>query len=164
MTSVHQSSLVRFLHWGPILSIIIYKFVTLTTLYFTEMWWPCFGSLGGFLNNALLLTLFVISFSCYLKCVIVGPGFLPLKWKPEFEKDQQYLQFCRICDGYKAPRVHHCHKCNRCVLKMDHHCPWLNTCVGHANHPSFVIFIFVSIVASIQSSTLLLRTLLLVLA
>ncbi|CAH1716017.1 unnamed protein product [Aphis gossypii] len=164
MTSVRQSSLARFLHWGPILSIIIYKFVTLTTLYFTEMWWPCFGSLGGFLNNALLLTLFVISFSCYLKCVIVGPGFLPLKWKPEFEKDQQYLQFCRICDGYKAPRVHHCHKCNRCVLKMDHHCPWLNTCVGHANHPSFVIFIFVSIVASIQSSTLLLRTLLLVLA
>jgi len=104
----------------------------------------------------------------------------------EFEEDQQYLQFCTICDGYKAPRVHHCHKCNnlkhfklslsvficskifnignRCVLKMDHHCPWLNTCVGHANHPSFVIFIFVSIVASIQSSTLLLRTLLLVLA
>jgi len=46
------------------------------------MWWPCFGSLGGFLNNVLLLALFVISFSCYLKCVIVGPGFLPLKWKP----------------------------------------------------------------------------------
>lgn len=61
---------------------VIYKFVTLTTLYFTEMWWPCFGSLGGFLNNVLLLTLFVISFSCYLKSVIVGPGFLPLKWKP----------------------------------------------------------------------------------
>lgn len=51
-------------------------------MYFTELWWPCFGSLGGFLNNALLLTLFVISFSCYLKSVIVGPGFLPLKWKP----------------------------------------------------------------------------------
>lgn len=53
---------------------------------------------------------------------------------------------------------------NRCVLKMDHHCPWLNTCVGHANHPSFMIFIFTSIIASIQSSTLLLRILLLVLA
>lgn len=106
MPPVRQSSLTRFLHWGPILSIskflffkyfsehlyvllfdfecisVIYKFVTLTTLYFTEMWWPCFGSLGGFLNNVLLLTLFVISFSCYLKSVIVGPGFLPLKWKP----------------------------------------------------------------------------------
>lgn len=96
-----QSTLTRFVHWGPILSIskyllkgfiliffkffsisVIYKVVTLSTLYFTEMWWPCFGSLGGFLNNALLLTLFVISFSCYLKSVIIGPGFLPFKWKP----------------------------------------------------------------------------------
>lgn len=95
-----QSTLKKFVHWGPILSIskdlmiymyllfnlscisVIYKFVTLTTLYFTEMWWPCFASLGGFLNNALLLTLFVISFSCYLKSVIVGPGYLPLKWEP----------------------------------------------------------------------------------
>ncbi|XP_025420953.1 palmitoyltransferase ZDHHC6-like isoform X4 [Sipha flava] len=94
----------------------------------------------------------------------IGPGFLPLKWKPNLEEDEQYLQFCRICDGYKAPRVHHCHKCNRCVLKMDHHCPWLNTCVGYSNHPSFVIFIFISIIASIQSSILLLKTLLLVLA
>jgi len=105
MSTVRHSPSVfrRFVHWGPILSIgkcwktfirrffvlihlervsVIYKFVTLTTLYFTEMWWPCFGSLGGFLNNALLLTLFVVSFSCYLKSVIVGPGFLPPKWKP----------------------------------------------------------------------------------
>lgn len=53
---------------------------------------------------------------------------------------------------------------NRCVLKMDHHCPWLNTCVGNENHCYFLVFIFVSIVASIQSSTLMLKTLLLVLA
>ncbi|XP_050428793.1 palmitoyltransferase ZDHHC6-like [Adelges cooleyi] len=149
----------RFVHWGPILSILIFKFVTLTTLYFTEMWWPIFGSLGGILNTALLLSLFVISFSCYLKSVFVGPGFLPYKWTPNCEEDQQYLQFCKICNGFKAPRVHHCHKCNRCVLKMDHHCPWLNTCVGHANYPSFILFIFFSIVATIQSATLLLKTL-----
>ncbi|XP_050531682.1 palmitoyltransferase ZDHHC6-like [Daktulosphaira vitifoliae] len=155
------SILRRFIHWGPILSIVIYKLVTLTTLYFTEIWWPIFGSLGGFLNQILLLTLFFISFSCYLKSVFIGPGFLPLKWKPDYEEDQEYLQFCKICEGFKAPRVHHCHKCNRCVLKMDHHCPWLNTCVGFANYPYFITFIFFSIVAAIQSATLLFKTLLL---
>lgn len=25
---------------------------------------------------------------------------------------------------------------------MDHHCPWINSCVGHANHASFVRFLF----------------------
>ena len=30
----------------------------------------------------------------------------------------------------------------RCVTKMDHHCPWINSCVGHANHASFVRFLF----------------------
>lgn len=40
-----------------------------------------------------------------------------------------YLQYCSVCEGYKAPRSHHCRKCGRCVMKMDHHCPWLN-CVS----------------------------------
>lgn len=27
--------------------------------------------------------------------------------------DIQYLQFCIVCQGYKAPRSHHCRKCKR---------------------------------------------------
>jgi hypothetical protein len=44
---------------------------------------------------------------------------------------------CFSCEGFKAPRAHHCRKCERCVLKMDHHCPWINNCVGHFNHGHF---------------------------
>ena len=34
----------------------------------------------------------------------------PLQEKKE---DEQYLQFCNFCEGFKAPRSHHCRKCNR---------------------------------------------------
>lgn len=83
--SNHWNILVNYLLYFECIS-VIYTGVTLATLAFTELWWPCFGSLGGFLNIALFLSLFVISFTSYLKCVIVGPGFLPLKWKPVWVK------------------------------------------------------------------------------
>lgn len=36
----------------------------------------------------------------------------------ENKEDERKLQFCKICDSFKAPRSHHCRKCNRCVFKM----------------------------------------------
>lgn len=27
-----------------------------------------------------------------------------------------YLQYCKVCQAYKAPRSHHCRKCNRYCL------------------------------------------------
>lgn len=72
----------------------------------------------------------------------MGPGHVPYRWKPHVEEDSNYLQYCDPCQGYKAPRAHHCKSCKRCVMKMDHHCPWINNCVGHYNHRSFTQFLF----------------------
>lgn len=27
------------------------------------------------------------------------------------ENDTKFLQYCSVCEGYKAPRSHHCRKC-----------------------------------------------------
>lgn len=92
-------------------------------------------------------------------------------------KDKEHLQYCNVCDGYKAPRSHHCRKCGRCVMKMDHHCPWLNCvswaahmiyfpnvieilifdfqCVGWSNHAYFTAFLIFSVIGCIQSSVIL---------
>ncbi|TWW81901.1 Palmitoyltransferase ZDHHC6 [Takifugu flavidus] len=80
----------------------------------------------------------------YFNAMFVGPGYIPLDWKPGNQHHTQYLQYCKVCHGYKAPRSHHCRKCNRCVMKMDHHCPWINNCCGHLNHAYFTSFLLLA--------------------
>ncbi len=45
------------------------------------------------------------------------------------EKDKQKyvdmvepeFRYCKLCEGFKPERTHHCRECKRCVLLMDHH-------------------------------------------
>ncbi|KAF6767961.1 hypothetical protein AHF37_10103 [Paragonimus kellicotti] len=84
--------------------------------------------------------LYMILYS-YFCAIFVGPGCVPLSWDPSDPQARKHLQFCRICNGYKPPRAHHCRTCGRCIMKMDHHCPWINACCGHLNHGYFLHFI-----------------------
>jgi hypothetical protein len=61
--------------------------------------------------------------------------------KPAKKEDEKFLQYCKICEGFKPPRSHHCQSCGHCVAKMDHHCPWINSCVGNKNHAAFLGFV-----------------------
>ncbi|KAH8033017.1 hypothetical protein HPB51_005039 [Rhipicephalus microplus] len=120
----------RLLHWGPLTALCIIKFIFLTSLYVTSMWLSPYGSTLGTVNHG----------------IFIG-------WdQPD---DEQFLQYCANCDGFKTPRSHHCRKCERCVLKMDHHCPWINTCCGHRNHANFTLFLFFAVCGSIHASVLL---------
>lgn len=115
-----------------------------------SMWWPPYRSIAGMIHQALFLILSALTAFNYMMATTSGPGFLPFKWEPkvilEMDKHSNFvklicdllfyfkdkrgkkmLQYCNVCEGYKAPRSHHCRKCQRCVMKMDHHCPWLNT-------------------------------------
>ncbi|XP_037045727.1 palmitoyltransferase ZDHHC6 [Bradysia coprophila] len=144
----------RFFHWGPITAIGIIKCITVTTLYMNSMWWPP-NTLGGFLNQNLFLILSALASINYVMALVLGPSFLPPKWRPEDKSTEEFLQFCTICEGFKAPRSHHCRKCGKCVKKMDHHCPWINTCVGWGNHAYFTCFLGFSVLGSIQASYIL---------
>ena len=38
--------------------------------------------------------------------------------KQENSSDEEYLQYCDTCQGYKAPRSHHCRKCKLYILNL----------------------------------------------
>ncbi|CAD6226698.1 GSCOCG00005869001-RA-CDS [Cotesia congregata] len=131
----------KIFHWGPLTALAIIKIITTMTIYCSRQWW---SPKEGFLAAANFLLFFSLSGSTiyhFMSAIYEGPGYLPLGWRPENINDTKYLQYCNVCEGYKAPRSHHCRKCGRCILKMDHHCPWINNCVGHYNHGYFTAFL-----------------------
>ncbi|XP_063704465.1 palmitoyltransferase ZDHHC6 [Culicoides brevitarsis] len=150
----------RFLHFGPIIAISIIKSITFTTLYMNSMWWPPQQSLGGFINQTIFLMLSALTVFNFVMASLIGPGQLPLKWRPKNKEDEKFLQYCDFCEGFKAPRSHHCQRCERCIIKMDHHCPWINTCTGWANQCYFIAFLAFAVIGSFHACFILVCALL----
>uniref|UniRef100_A0A182QUP0 Palmitoyltransferase n=1 Tax=Anopheles farauti TaxID=69004 RepID=A0A182QUP0_9DIPT len=148
-------TVLRFLHWGPLIAIGIIKSITIMTVYMNGMWWPSHSSFAAFLNQACFLALSASTGFYFVMASATGPGFLPLKWKPKKATDESCLQYCNVCEGFKAPRSHHCRKCNRCVIKMDHHCPWINNCVGWLNHGYFTAFLGFAVLGCLHATIIL---------
>ena len=122
-----------------------YFFVTLPMMN-TRTWTYMFHLIVG------IYIMIAISFN-YVMCVLTNPGNTPKEWVnsldnvEEFRRDsstvtgKKWSKWCGRCQQPKPTRAHHCHICDKCVLRMDHHCPWLNNCVGLHNHKYFVGFI-----------------------
>ncbi|XP_017779729.1 PREDICTED: palmitoyltransferase ZDHHC6 [Nicrophorus vespilloides] len=144
----------RLYHWGPLTALAIIKLVTGMTVHCSSMIWPT-DTPGGLVNIFGFMALSGLSIYNFLAAAFHGPGFLPHKWTPEKEDDISELQYCGVCQGYKAPRAHHCRKCGRCTLKMDHHCPWINNCVGWGNHAHFTYFLLFSVLGCMHATVIL---------
>ncbi|KAH8379427.1 hypothetical protein KR009_004934, partial [Drosophila setifemur] len=149
--SSELNDLRRLLHWGPITVLSLTFVVTWTTVEMNSMWWPP-GESSAAMANYLLIWLHTFStIFNFMSALMEGPGLVPKKWHPKSLEDCKYLQFCKICQGYKAPRSHHCRRCDRCVIKMDHHCPWINNCVGWGNQASFLYFLFYFLLGAVHA-------------
>ncbi|PAV57345.1 hypothetical protein WR25_13739 [Diploscapter pachys] len=125
----------RLLHYGPIVALCIIFFVGTVTSFFANMY-LAIDTLPGTINLLVFLFWNYATITNMCLAAYVGPG---------YEEHESRLQWCTVCEGYKAPRSHHCSKCGRCCLKMDHHCPWVNNCVGHRNQGYFIRFLFYAI-------------------
>lgn len=146
----------RLWHWGPLVALLIVKFIFLTCLYVTSMWLSPYNSLEGTVNHAIYIGWVGTLLYNFFMAVAMGPGFVPLRWRPvssfrrrasvsegstyiaavdclpsaylfrwfdgprsllyrtqELPEDEQFLQYCANCDGFKTPRSHHCRRCER---------------------------------------------------
>lgn len=128
---------------------------------------PHYGySVTGVAHGTALTAATGLGLWCYLVCVFVDPGAVPLGWTPDPEasggaavvqvKRSGAPRRCQKCDAWKPPRAHHCRRCGRCVLRMDHHCVWLNNCVGHGNYRAFFQMAFFLGTAAGHAAALLL--------
>lgn len=145
----------RLLHFGPLVTLMIVKCISFTTLHFTSQWCYPWANWANALLMLSYYSLIAVTLYHFLCSVFVGPGYVPKGWGPKEKSDEPFLQYCHQCEAYKAPRSHHCSRCSRCVLKMDHHCPWLNNCVGYHNQKHFVQFLLYAVIGSFYSCTLL---------
>ncbi|CAL8382376.1 palmitoyltransferase ZDHHC6 [Gadus morhua] len=134
----------RLCHWGPVIALSVIGICSTMAIFDSIIWYWPLDTTGGSVNFIMLLNWTVLILYNYFNAMFVGPGYIPLDWKPDGQQESQYLQFCRVCQGFKPPRSHHCRKCNRCVMKMDHHCPWINNCCGHQNHAYFTSFLILA--------------------
>ncbi|GCB72359.1 hypothetical protein scyTo_0006266 [Scyliorhinus torazame] len=148
----------RICHWGPIIALSVITICSSMAIIDSVLWYWPLDTPGGSINFILLINWTVLILYNYFNAMFLGPGYVPIGWKPENPQDTMYLQDCRICHGYKAPRSHHCRKCNRCVMKMDHHCPWINNCCGNLNHGYFTSFLMLAPLGCIHASVILVMT------
>ncbi|KER24092.1 hypothetical protein T265_08181 [Opisthorchis viverrini] len=131
----------RLFHWGPIIALFIIFYVAFFALRCSIYLSPPTQSLPGCFQFTFISFMLYRILHSYFNATFLGPGFVPLTWKPSDAKAEGKLQYCQNCKGFKPPRSHHCRSCRRCVFKMDHHCPWINTCCGHLNHGHFTWFL-----------------------
>lgn len=133
----------RLCHWGPIIALSVIAICSTMAIIDSIIWYWPLDTTGGSINFIMLINWTVLILYNYFNAMFVGPGCIPFGWKPvshlcldrhswkcyivipmklhliililkqETLQDFQYLQYCRVCQGYKAPRSHHCRKCNR---------------------------------------------------
>ena len=114
-----MGNLKQLIHPGPIvaLSIItICSTVTIVLIFEQHNWGPFDNEQpqGDLLSLVFSLSFFLLwpflTLRNYFKAVFLGPCLVPLEWRPPLPDQEQYLQYCAKCDGFKPPRTHHCRK------------------------------------------------------
>ena len=71
----------RLLHWGPLIALSIIFSITAATVVCHLQWWPL--KTAGAFADAFVFSLWnVLTLYNFFKAAFVGPGYVPLNWKP----------------------------------------------------------------------------------
>uniref|UniRef100_A0A8B9CQX5 Palmitoyltransferase n=1 Tax=Anser brachyrhynchus TaxID=132585 RepID=A0A8B9CQX5_9AVES len=111
---------------------------------------------GELLLPVIFIVLVLCSVLLYFKVSLMDPGFV--KSEEEVKNEEQSIVIpqvsssikmrrCGYCMVKQPMRAKHCQVCQHCVRRYDHHCPWIENCVGEKNHPLFIVYLSIQLVA-----------------
>ena len=72
----------QLIHWGPLIALGIISSVSTMAIQCDLMWWPPTSSVWAALNLIVFLSWIMLTLNNFFNACFVGPGFVPLGWKP----------------------------------------------------------------------------------
>ncbi|CAG9328006.1 unnamed protein product [Blepharisma stoltei] len=134
-----DSPMLRALYSLPILFIVFLSWTIVFFFYKGYIFLVQCTLLNSIVYISFHTSLFLMYWS-YYKAITTDPGTIPPNFKitsssSSLEENDRIKeeQYCGKCEMERPSRCHHCHICNRCILKMDYHCPFIGNCVGFFN-------------------------------
>uniref|UniRef100_A0A8C5QYM9 Palmitoyltransferase n=1 Tax=Leptobrachium leishanense TaxID=445787 RepID=A0A8C5QYM9_9ANUR len=130
-------------------------------LHDTDLWSRDDGS--KVLQPLCFLFFVLCSMALYFAVSLMDPGYVmsdcdekvtqcltPLllsHFNPSADPSPVRSRRCGYCLFKQPMRARHCKSCQHCVRRYDHHCPWIENCVGEKNHPLFILYLCVQLMA-----------------
>lgn len=72
----------RLCHWGPIIALSVIAICSTMAILDSIIWYWPLDTTGGSINFIMLLNWTVLILYNYFNAMFVGPGYIPLGWKP----------------------------------------------------------------------------------
>lgn len=132
-----------------IIVFIIYQlFIILMILPFLKNIFDIFFNNILFLLNLTLLIILLLKNPGY-KYIENKNGINPLIKLIEDNKDIK--TYCPKCFLPEVNGIKHCIICDKCVEGFNHHCFWINKCIGKKNKLIYLLFLFISLIYTLDS-------------
>lgn len=72
----------RLCHWGPVIALSVIAICSTMAILDSIIWYWPLDTTGGSINFIMLLNWTVLILYNYFNAMFVGPGYIPLGWKP----------------------------------------------------------------------------------
>lgn len=72
----------RLCHWGPVIALTVIAVCSTMAILDSVLWYWPLDTTGGSVNFIMLINWTVLILYNYFNAMFVGPGYIPLGWKP----------------------------------------------------------------------------------
>lgn len=72
----------RLCHWGPVIALSVIAICSTMAILDSIIWYWPLDTTGGSINFIMLINWTVLILYNYFNAMFVGPGYIPLGWKP----------------------------------------------------------------------------------